>query len=77
MASELQATQVHLVTHQHTELLPSKSQRKQKKSFNSRQASNKQYQEDIPRERMPQVHRRNYNNYQAHTSQEKYSSEER
>ena len=63
--------------HKHTELPPSKFQRKQKKSFKSRQATNEHYQEDKQRGRMPQVHRRFNNNYKAHTSQENYSSEGR
>ena len=33
VASDLQATQIHLIWHQHTELLPTKFQRKQKKHF--------------------------------------------
>ena len=77
VASKPQTTQVHLMWHQHTELPPNRFQRKQKKSFKSRQATNKHYQEDKWRERMPQAHIRNYNNHQVHTSQEKYSSEER
>ena len=75
--SEQQATQVHLMTHQHTELPPSKFQRKQKKSFKSRQTTNKHYQEGKQRKRILQVHRRNYNNHQANASQEKYLSEDR
>ena len=70
VANEPQATQVYLMRHQCTELPPSRFQRKQKKSFKSRQATNNYYQEDKQRKRMPQVHRRNYNQHQAHTSQE-------
>ena len=77
VASEPQATQVHLKRHQCTELPPSKFQRKQKKSFKSIQATNEHYQKDKQRERMPKVHSRNYNNHQAHASHEKYSSEDR
>ena len=77
VASEPLATQVHLMRDQCTELPTNKFQRKQKKYLKSRQATNKHYQEDKQRERMPQTHRRNYNNQQAHTSQEKYSSEDR
>ena len=77
MASDPQATQVHLMRHQHTELPPNKFQRKQKKYLKSRQATNKHYQEGKQRERMSQVQRRNYNNHQAHASQENYSSEDR
>ena len=72
VANEPQATQIHLMRHQCTELPPSKFQRKQKKSIKSGQITNKHYQEDKQRERMPQVHRRNYKNHQAyHASQEK------
>ena len=77
VASEPQATQVHLMRHQWTELLPSKFQRKQKKSFKSRQATNKHYQEGKQRERIPQEHRGFKNIHQAKASQEKYSSEDR
>ena len=77
MASEPQATQVHLMRHQCIELPSNRFQRKQKKYLKSRQATNKHYQEDKQRERMPQVHRRNYNNHQAPTHQEKYASEDR
>ena len=58
MSSELQATQVNLLRHQCTELSPSKFQRKQRKSFRSRQANHKYQQEDKQRERLPQVNRR-------------------
>ena len=76
VASDPQVTQIHMMQHQCTELPPSKFQRKQKKSFKSRQATNKQhYHEDKQRERMPQVHRRFNNNHQAHTSQERYPSQ--
>ena len=77
VASEPQATQTHLVRHHCTELPASKLQRKQKKSFKLRQATNKHYQEHKQRERMPQAHRRNCNNHQPYTSQEKYSGEDR
>ena len=76
VASDLQATQIHLMCHQHTELAPSKIQRKQKKSFMSRQATSKQhYHEDKQSERMPEVHRRFNNNLQAHIGQERYPSQ--
>ena len=77
VASEPQSTQVHLMRHQCTELPPNTFQRKQKKYLKSRQATNKYYQEDKQRERIPHAHRRNYNNQQAQTSQEKYCSEDR
>ena len=77
VASKPQATQVHLMRHQCTELPPNKFQRKEKKYLKSRQATNKYYKEDKQKERMLQVHRRNYNNQQAHASQEKYSSEDK
>ena len=51
VASEPQATQILLMQHQCTELPPSNFQRKQKKSFKSRQATNKYYQEDKQREK--------------------------
>ena len=77
VASEPQATQVHLMRFQCTELPPNKFQRKQKKFHKSRQATNKHYQEDKQRERMPQVHRRNCNNNQAPASQVQYASEDK
>ena len=77
VANEPQANQVHLMRHQCTELLINKLQRKQRKYLKSRQATNKHYQEDKQRERMPQAQKRKYDNYQATTSQEKYASEDR
>ena len=50
---------------------------KQKKSFKSRQSTDKHYQVDKQREIMPQVHRINYNNCQANPSQEKYPNEDK
>ena len=41
--SDPQASQIHLMHHQHTELPSSKFQRKQKKHFKSRQDTNKQH----------------------------------
>ena len=41
VASEPQATQVHLMRHQSTELLPNKFQGKQREYLKSRQATNK------------------------------------
>ena len=55
MSSEPQATQIHLLRHQKTELLPTKSQRKHNKRYKQRQHPNKNYQEDQYRERMPQT----------------------
>ena len=43
VASDPQATQMHLLQHQWTELPPSKFQRKQLKHFKQRQDTNKQY----------------------------------
>ena len=59
VANEPQANQVHLMRHQCTELLINKLQRKQRKYLKSRQATNKHYQEDKQRERMPQAQKRN------------------
>ena len=42
-ASDPQATQIHLMRHQWTELLPSKFQRKQEKHFKPSKDTNKQY----------------------------------
>ena len=53
MSSEPQATQVNLLRHQRTELPPSKFQRKQRKSFKSRQANHKYQPEDKQDEREP------------------------
>ena len=77
VTNELHATQVHLKRCQHTELPPNKFQRKQRKFQNSRQATNMHYWEEKQREKMPQVQRRNYNNYQAAAVYEKYSHEDR
>ena len=77
VARDPQAVKVNLLRHQHTELPPSKFQRKQKKSFKARQATNKSYQEDTNRERMTQAYGRFHKNQQAHASHEKYSSEDR
>ena len=67
VSSELQATQVNLLRHQRTELQPSKSQRKQRKLFKSRQATHKYQQEDKQDGRVPHTHRKFK---QVHTSQE-------
>ena len=77
VTNEPQVTQVHLMRHQHAELPLNKVQRKQRKYLKSRQVTNKHYQEDKQRERMPQAQTRNYNNYQAPASHEKYSHEDR
>ena len=58
MSSEPQATQVNLLRHQRTELPPSKFQRKQRKSFKSRQANHRYQQEYKQDEREPQVQRK-------------------
>ena len=58
ISSGLQATQVNLLRHQCTELPPSKFQRKERKSFRSRQTKYKYQQEDKQSERLPQVNRR-------------------
>ena len=55
---DLEATQIILLRHQRTELPPSKSQRKQRKSFRPRQANHKCQQEYKQDERYPQTHRR-------------------
>ena len=70
MSSESQATQIHLLRHERTELPPNKCQRKQNKRFKQRQPPNKNYQEDKHRERMPQRKERFYKNSQEHTSSE-------
>ena len=70
MSSELQATHIHLLRHQRTELPPSKSQRKQNKRYKQMQPPDKSYQEDKYRERMPQAKERFYKNPQEHTSHE-------
>ena len=67
VSSELQVKQVNLLRHQRTELPPSKSQRKQRKSFRSKQANHKYQQKDEQDERVPQAYRRFK---QVHTSQE-------
>ena len=77
VANKPQATQVHFMRHQCTELPLSKFQRKQNKSFKSRQAINKHCQEDKQRERMPQEHIRKYSNHQANASHEKYPNDDR
>ena len=66
MSSETQVTQVNLLRHQQTELPLSKFQRKQRKSFRSRQANHKYQQDDKQDERVPQAHRKFK---QVHTSQ--------
>ena len=53
MSSEPQAAQVNLLRYQRRELPPSKFQRKQRKSFRSRQASHKYQKEDKQDERVP------------------------
>ena len=58
MSSEPQAKQVILLRHQCRTLPPSKFQRKQRKSFKSRQANYKYQQEDKQHKRLPQVNRR-------------------
>ena len=68
MSSEPQASQIHLLRHQRTELPPTKFQRKQNKKYKSRQPPNKTFQEDKYRERMPQTKERFYKNPQEHTS---------
>ena len=70
MSSEPQATQIHLLRHQRTELPPSKFQRKQNKRFKQRQPPNKKYQEDQYRERKLQAKEKFYKNTQEHTSHE-------
>ena len=59
VANEPQANQAHLMRHQCTELPINKFQRKWRKCLKSRQATNRHYQEDKQRERIPQKHRRN------------------
>ena len=71
VAGEPQAIQFHLMKHQFTELPPNKFPRQQRKYLKSRQTTNKHYQEEKQRERMPQA--QNYNNFQTPTSQEKYA----
>ena len=68
MSSEPQATSIHLLRHQRTELPPTKFQRKQNKRFKQRQPPNKKYQEDQYRERKPQTKERFYKNTQQYTS---------
>ena len=58
MTREPQATQINLLRHQRTGLPPSKSQRKQRKSFTSRQVTHKYQQEDKQDDRVPQTHRK-------------------
>ena len=70
MSSEAQATQIHLLRHQRTELPPTKFQRKQNKRFKQRQPPNKKYQEDQYRQRKPQTKERFFKNTQEHTSLE-------
>ena len=67
VSSEPQATQVNLLRHQCTELALSKFQRKQRKSFRSRQANHKYQQEDKQDKRVPHSHSKFK---QVHTSQE-------
>ena len=70
MSSEPQATQIHLLRHQRTELPPTKFQRKQNKRFKQRQSPNKKYQEDQYRERKHQTKERSYKNTLEYTSSE-------
>ena len=70
MSNEPQATQIHLLRYQRTELPPTKFHRKQNKRFKQRQPPNKKYQEDQYRERKPQAKERFYKNIQEHTSLE-------
>ena len=70
MSSEPQATQIHLLRHQRTELPPTNFQRKQNIRFKQRQPPNKKYQEDQYRERKPQAKERLYKNSQEHTGSE-------
>ena len=70
MSSEPQATQIHLLRHQRTELPPTKFQRKQNKKYNSKQPPNKNVQEDKYREWMHQAKERFYKNPQEITSSE-------
>ena len=70
MSSEPQATQIHLLRHQRTELPHTKFQRKLNKRFKQRQPANKKYQEDQYRERKPQMKERFYKTSQEHTSSE-------
>ena len=70
MSSEPQATQIHLLRYQRTEIPPTKSQRKQNKRYKQRQPPNKNYQEDKYRDRMPQTKERFYKNPQEHISHE-------
>ena len=58
---------VNLLRYQRTELPPSESQRKQRKSFRSRQANHKYQQEDKQDEGVPQAHRKLK---QVHASQD-------
>ena len=68
VASDPQAAQINMMWHQYTELPPSKFKRKQK-PFKSRQDNKKQYSNE-EKQRVPQVHKK-YDNYQAHTSQDR------
>ena len=70
ISSEPQATQIHLLRHQRTELPPTTLQRKQNKRFKQRQPPNKKYQEDQYRERKPQTQEKFYKNTQEYTSSE-------
>ena len=59
VSSEPQATQVNLfIKISKKRITTSKSQRKQRKSFKSRQANHKYQQEDKQDERKPQIHRK-------------------
>ena len=72
VASDPQAPQIHLMQHQHTELPPSKFQRKQKKHFKPRQDTNKQYShEGNDKQYYKGDKQRRYNNHQTHISQER------
>ena len=69
MSSEAQATQIHLLRHQRTELPPTKFQRKQNKRLKQRQPLYKKHQDQY-RERKPQTKERFYKNSHEHTSSE-------
>ena len=67
VASNPQALQINLMCHQHTELPPSKFQRKHKKPSKSTQDTNKQQYYNEEKQRGPSV----YKKYEAHTSPER------
>ena len=71
VASDQQATQIHLMRHQCTELPLSKFQRTQKKHYKRRQCTNRQYShEDNYKQYYKEDKQRRYNSHQAHASQE-------